>query len=54
VVSTKLFAGQTVARIYGETCPGAGFEPSAASLEDVYFTAMARHTGTRAAEAPRA
>jgi ABC-2 type transport system ATP-binding protein len=54
VVSTKLFAGQTVARIYSEACPGMGFEPSAASLEDVYFTTMAGHTGTRAAGAPRA
>jgi ABC-2 type transport system ATP-binding protein len=43
VISTKLFAGRTVVRVYGDTPPGAGFEPVEADLEDVYFTTMAGH-----------
>ncbi len=45
VISTKLFAGRTVARVYSATAPGAGFEPAEADLEDVYFSAMAGHLG---------
>ena len=41
VISTKLFAGRTVVRVYGDTTPGAGFESVEADLEDVYFTTMA-------------
>lgn len=40
VVSTKLLAGRTVVRVYAEERPEEGFEPSEASLEDVYFAAM--------------
>lgn len=40
VISTKLFAGQTVVRIYADSPPIAGFEPVEADLEDVYFTTM--------------
>ncbi len=43
VISTKLFAGRTVVRVYGDTSPGAEFEPVEADLEDVYFTTMAGH-----------
>lgn len=43
VISTKLLAGRTVARVHSATAPGAGFEPVEAGLEDVYFSAMARH-----------
>lgn len=43
VISTKLFAGRTVVRIYGDTSPVAGFESVEADLEDVYFTTMAGH-----------
>ena len=43
IISTKLFAGRNVVRVYGETPPGAGFEPVEADLEDVYFTTMADH-----------
>jgi ABC-2 type transport system ATP-binding protein len=40
VVSTKLLAGRTVVRVYAESRPEDGFEPSEPSLEDVYFAAM--------------
>jgi ABC-2 type transport system ATP-binding protein len=43
VISTRLQAGQTLVRAYSETPPGAGFEPVAADLEDVYFSAVAGH-----------
>jgi len=40
VISTKLLAGRTVAHVYGQTSPGAGFEPVEPNLEDVYFSAI--------------
>jgi hypothetical protein len=43
VISTKLLAGRTVARVYSNTSPGAEFESAEAALEDVYFSAMAGH-----------
>jgi len=43
VVSTRLQAGKTVVRAYGEASPGAGFEPVPADLEDVYFSTVAGH-----------
>jgi hypothetical protein len=50
VISTKLFAGRTVVHVYGDESPGEGFEPAEPDLEDVYFAAMAGHTGARVAE----
>ncbi|HJU69533.1 MAG TPA: ABC transporter ATP-binding protein [Gemmatimonadaceae bacterium] len=47
VISTKLLAGRTVARVHSDTAPGAGFEPVEADLEDVYFAAMAGRIGRR-------
>jgi ABC-type multidrug transport system ATPase subunit len=47
VISTKLLAGRTVARVYSDGMPGPGFEQAETSLEDVYFTAMAGHIGRR-------
>jgi hypothetical protein len=47
VISTKLLAGRTVARIYGDTAPGPGFEPAEPDLADVYFSAMAGRIGRR-------
>lgn len=47
VISTKLFAGRTVAHVYCETSPGPGFEPAEPNLEDVYFSTMAGHVGRR-------
>ena len=47
VISTKLLAGRTVVRVYGDAAPGAGFEPAEPDLEDVYFSAMTGHIGRR-------
>ncbi|HEX6063161.1 MAG TPA: ABC transporter ATP-binding protein [Longimicrobiales bacterium] len=49
VISTKLFAGRTVARVYAESAPGADFEPVEPDLEDVYFSTMSGQIGQRAA-----
>jgi ABC-2 type transport system ATP-binding protein len=40
VLSTRLLAGQTLARVHSGEHPGDGFEPVEASLEDVYFAAL--------------
>lgn len=47
VISTKLLAGRTVARIFVESPPDAGFEPAEPDLQDVYFSTMAGHIGRR-------
>jgi ABC-type multidrug transport system ATPase subunit len=47
VISTKLLARRTVARIYSDTPPGPGFETAEPDLEDVYFSAMAGRIGRR-------
>jgi ABC-2 type transport system ATP-binding protein len=47
VISTKLLAGRTVVRVYGDAAPGRGFEPAEPDLEDVYFSAMAGSIGRR-------
>ena len=49
VLSTKLFAGQTVVRVLSDTRPDAGYELAEPGLEDVYFAAM---RGARGADAP--
>jgi ABC-2 type transport system ATP-binding protein len=49
VISTKLLSGKTLVHVYANTSPGAGFEPIAPDLEDVYFATMAGHIGTRKA-----
>jgi hypothetical protein len=51
VISTKLLAGRTVARVYADASPGPEFEAAEPDLEDVYFGAMAGHLGRRAAVA---
>ena len=38
VISTKLYAGRTVAHVYCDSTPGPGFEPVKPDLEDVYFS----------------
>lgn len=43
VIVTKLLARRTVVHVYGEQCPGRGFELVEPDLEDVYFSAMAGH-----------
>jgi len=40
VISTRLYAGSTVAHVLADEQPGEGFMPSPASLEDVYFTVL--------------
>jgi ABC-type multidrug transport system ATPase subunit len=47
VISTKLLAGRTVVRVYGESEPAPGFAAVEPDLEDVYFSAMAGHVGRR-------
>jgi ABC-2 type transport system ATP-binding protein len=47
VISTKRYAGRTVAHVHCESTPGPGFEPATADLEDVYFSAMAGRIGRR-------
>jgi ABC-type multidrug transport system ATPase subunit len=47
VISTKLYAGRTVAHVYCESTPGPGFEPAKPDLEDVYFSAVAGRIGRR-------
>ncbi len=52
VISTKLYAGRTIAHVYCEApsgpAPAAGFERVKPDLEDVYFSAMAGRIGRRA------
>jgi ABC-2 type transport system ATP-binding protein len=52
VVSTKLMAGRTIAHVYAEASPGAGFEVVEPDLKDVYFSVMAGHY-RRPATAPQ-
>ena len=40
VISTKLYAGRTVAHVYCDSPPGPGFELAKPDLEDVYFRAI--------------
>jgi ABC-type multidrug transport system ATPase subunit len=47
VISTKLLAGRTLAHVYSEANPGAGFDPAEPDLEDVYFSTMTGHVGRR-------
>ncbi len=47
VISTKLHAGRTVARVDCDSSPGPDFEPVKADLEDVYFCAIAGRIGRR-------
>jgi ABC-type multidrug transport system ATPase subunit len=51
VVSTRLAAGQTVVRAYGETSPGPGFDAVAPDLEDVYFCTIAGYLAPSAVAA---
>jgi len=51
VVSTRLAAGRTVARAYGEASPGAGFEAVSPDLEDVYFCTIAGYLAPTAVAA---
>ena len=50
VISTRLYAGQTLINVVADTSPGAGFEPVEATLEDVYFAAINGRLPTRVRE----
>jgi ABC-2 type transport system ATP-binding protein len=52
IVSTRLAAGRTVVRAYGESAPSPGFEPAEPDLEDVYFCTIAGHTARGSATGP--
>lgn len=47
VISTKLFAGKTVAHVFSKEKPANGFNSVEPDLEDVYFSVMAGHYRTR-------
>jgi ABC-type multidrug transport system ATPase subunit len=51
VISTRLVAGRTIIHVNSDASPGEGFEPAAASLEDVYFATLHRADGKKAEEA---
>jgi ABC-type multidrug transport system ATPase subunit len=52
VISTRLLAGRTIAHVFAEASPGAGFESVEPDLKDVYFAVMAgKHAGREAARA---
>jgi ABC-type multidrug transport system ATPase subunit len=51
VISTRLLAGRTLVHVIGEDAPGDGFAAVEATLEDVYFAAIAgRHPSLPAIE----
>jgi ABC-2 type transport system ATP-binding protein len=49
VISTRLVAGRTLVNVVSDAAPGEGFAPVAATLEDVYFAAIAGRLDTPAA-----
>lgn len=42
IISTRLFAGETIIHVLSDTYPRDGFAPAAGGLEDVYFSTLAR------------
>ena len=42
IISTRLFAGQTILHVLSDADPGDGFALADAGLEDVYFSTLAR------------
>jgi ABC-2 type transport system ATP-binding protein len=53
VISTKLFAGRTVAHIHCDTAPAPGFEPVTPDLEDVYFSTIHLRAARFGGQVPR-
>ncbi len=47
LISTKLLGGRTVVHVYSPAQPDPGFEPVEPDLEDVYFSTMTGHYGSR-------
>jgi len=52
VISTRLVAGRTLVSAVAPAGPGEGFEPVDATLEDVYFAAIAGRLGSAPTPAP--
>jgi ABC-type multidrug transport system ATPase subunit len=52
VISTRLLAGRTLVNVVGDAAPGDGCAPVEASLEDVYFAAIAGRLHDGAGTAP--
>jgi len=52
VISTRLVAGRTLVSAVAPAAPGEGFEPVDATLEDVYFAAIAGRLGSAPTPAP--
>ncbi len=52
VISTRLVAGRTLVSAVAPVAPGEGFEPIDATLEDVYFAAIAGRLGAAPASSP--
>jgi ABC-type multidrug transport system ATPase subunit len=48
VISTRLVAGRTLVNVIGDVVPGEGFAPVGATLEDVYFAAIAHRLDSSA------
>ena len=48
VISKRLFAGRTVLHVFADQAPE-GFVPTAAGLEDVYFSCLSNHRSAKAA-----
>jgi len=44
LISNRMFGGRTLIHVFSEVRPGPEFDPAEASLEDVYFTTLARRT----------
>ena len=51
IVSTRLQAGRTVVRAFGDDQPAPGFERVEADLEDVYFCTIAGYLAAPVVEA---
>jgi len=51
VISSRLAAGRTLIRVYGEAAPEEGFEPVDPDLEDLYFWSVTRPQSAAASAA---
>jgi ABC-2 type transport system ATP-binding protein len=49
VISTRLFSGAPYIHVLADSSPGAGFEPTRISLEDIYFSTLKSHQHAQAA-----
>jgi hypothetical protein len=51
VISSRLAAGRTLIRVYGDAAPEEGFEPVDPDLEDLYFWSVTRPQSAAASAA---